>query len=63
MGRVKERLQYMSYLKAMEMVYRGVFVDYSEYEWMIYGMVQHENGFRIIIKTWIAHHLYGDNLQ
>jgi hypothetical protein len=36
MGRVKERLQYMSYLKAMEMVYRGVFVDYSEYEWMIY---------------------------
>jgi len=36
MGRVKERLQYLSYLKALEMTYRGVYVDYSEYEWMIY---------------------------
>lgn len=36
MGRVKERLQYLSYLKAIEMAYRGVYVDYSEYEWMVY---------------------------
>ena len=40
MGRVKERLQYLSYLKALEMTYRGVYVDYSEYEWMVYAVVQ-----------------------